>query len=114
MKKKVINGLLILAIITIYGAIFGLQDDLFGDIEDDSQQLVKSEYKNTPNENNSIIDFSHSRNYFFPVKRNRIKAAKANSKIIPKPTIKIDTLAVIGSGKKAKYLLRNGDKVWID
>jgi hypothetical protein len=49
------------------------------------------------------------RDFFNPRKNRRKKKITAPQK----PENRVDTLAVLHDGKKYKYLLRKGEKVWI-
>ena len=119
MKKKVLNTILIAMIIAIYGMIFGIQFDLF---DEDKKVTNISEPANKKDLTGSSLmktDFNHKRNYFMPLVKIggstlRSKSTKPENRTLAKVKAKIDTLAVVSSGKNAKYLLKTGDKIWIN
>lgn len=113
MIKKLLNSSLVILVILIYGMISDIQWGIFStQPKPPFQQSVKTEEKNEGT--HFLHDFSFKRNYFQPKNQKiagklKIKSYKRSIKII----IPTDTLAIISSNKKTKYLIRQGGKICI-
>ena len=117
MKKKWLNLLLIIAVAFIYLLIFQRSTEFFTAEESEFEPLVNKKdvqlIKNSDLEQN----FSGGRNYFLPIRKKKKVSKPVNKKpvqTINENVIPIDTLAVLGKGKNAKYLLKQGGKTWIE
>ena len=116
MKKRWFNLLLIIAVAYIYLLIFQRSNEFFTAEESEFEPLVIK--KDGPLIKNSDLEqnFSGGRNYFLPIRKKKVSKPvnKKPVQAINENIIPIDTLAVLGKGKNAKYLLKQGEKTWIE
>ena len=117
MKKKWINLLLIFSVAFIYLLIFQRSAGIFNSEESTTEPQLTQKAEMAIKENNLERNFSDGRNYFLPFrqkKKVRNPVRKMTIQVMKKNIIPIDTLAVLGKGKNAKYLLKQGGKTWIE
>lgn len=117
MKKKWLNPLLIIAVAIIYLLIFQRSAGIFNAEESEIEPQVTQRAEVKIKKNDLERDFSGGRNYFLPFrqkKKVRKAVKKMPTQVMKKNIIPIDTLAVLGKGKNAKYLLKQGGKTWIE
>lgn len=112
MARKLINSALIILIVFIYGAISDIQWGVFSTTPKPLGSLARTEEKKE--ETHFSHNFSFKRNAFQPKNQEITEILKKSIyKKSTKRMIPTDTLAIISSNKKTKYLIRQGGKICI-
>jgi hypothetical protein len=114
MNKKVPNIILLFAVGIIYLTIFKRSAEIF--IPEKSDRKEMGVRKDRQRKDYSLNrNFSSRRNYFYPVTgKKNIHGAKSEKILFRRTKIPVDTLAVLSAEGKKRYLLKQGDKTWIE
>lgn len=112
MTRKLINSALVILVILIYGAISDIQWGVFSTNPKPLKSIARTKVKQE--ETHFSHNFSFKRNAFQPKNQKIAGKLKRNINIKSiKRFIPTDTLAIISSNKKTKYLIRQGGKICI-